>query len=89
MKLKLTGDLFVMKMKNDSKFEKKWIFPFKVNIRNRRILTRALKNLKNLHFNELLLTKVYNVRTKKNIQELCLMALKIDVNFEGKLTCTF
>ena len=23
MKLKLTGDLFVMKMKNDSKFEKK------------------------------------------------------------------
>ena len=34
MKLKLTGDLFVMKMKNDSKFEKKRICPFKVNIRN-------------------------------------------------------
>ena len=34
MKLKLTGDLFVMTMKNDSKFEKKLICPFKVNMRN-------------------------------------------------------
>ena len=34
MKLKLTGDLFVMTMKNDSKFEKKLICSFKVNMRN-------------------------------------------------------
>ena len=53
------------------------------------ILTRALKNLKNLHFNRLLLTKVYNVWAKKNIEELCLMALKIDAIFEGTLTCAF
>ena len=27
--------------------------------------------------------------TKKNTEELCLMALKIDAKFEGKLTCAF
>ena len=32
-----------------------------------------------------LLTKVYNVRAKKSIAELCLIALRIDVKFEGKL----
>ena len=53
------------------------------------IFTRALENLKNLHFNRLLLTKVYNVWAKKSIEELCLMALKIDAKFEGKLTCAF
>ena len=53
------------------------------------ILTRALENLKNLHFNGLLLTKVYNVWAKKSTEELCLMALKIDAKFEGKLTCAF
>ena len=33
-----------------------------------RILTRALENLKNLNFNELLLTKVYNVWANKKVQ---------------------
>ena len=32
---------------------------------SQRILTQVLKNLKNLHFNGLLLTKVYNVWAKK------------------------
>ena len=50
---------------------------------------RALKNLKILHFNELLLNKVYNVWAKKSIGELCLKALSIDATFEGKLTCAF
>ena len=50
---------------------------------------RALENFKNLHFNRLLLIKLYNVWAKKSIKELCLMALKIDAKFEGKLTCTF
>ena len=54
-----------------------------------RILTRALENLKNLHFNGLLLNKVYNVWAKKSIGELCLMALNIDATFKGKLTCAF
>ena len=43
-----------------------------------RICTRALKNLKNLHFNGLLLTKGYNVWPKESTEELCLVALKIE-----------
>ena len=52
------------------------------------ILTQALKNLKNLHLNGLLLNKVCNVWTKK-VQGSCLVALNIDATFEGKLTCAF
>ena len=50
---------------------------------------QAFENLKNLHLNRLFLTKVYNVRAKKSIEKLCLMALKTDGTFEGKLTCAF
>ena len=53
------------------------------------ILNRALKNLKNLQFSRLLLTKVCNVWAKNSMEELCLMALKTDAKFEGKLTCAF
>ena len=36
------------------------------------------------------MTKVYNVWGKRNTEEeLCLIALKIDAKFEGKLTCAF
>ena len=49
------------------------------------------KNLirKNLHFNRLLLTKVYNVWVQKSIEELYLMVLKTDAKIDGKLTCAF
>ena len=53
------------------------------------MLTWTLKNLKNLHFNGLLLNKVYNVWAKKSIREFCLMAINIDATFEGKLTSAF
>ena len=53
-----------------------------------RILTQALENLKNLHFNGLLFTKVYNVWATKSTEELCLIILKIDAKFEGNRTCT-
>ena len=43
----------------------------------------ALENNKNLHFNGLLLNKVYNVLAKKSIEELCLTAVNIDEKFEG------
>ena len=49
------------------------------------ILNQALRNLKHLHFNGLLLTNVCNVWVKKT-EKLCLMTLKIDAKFEGKLT---
>ena len=53
------------------------------------MLTQALKYFKKLDFNGLLLTKLYNVRAKESIEELRLITLKIDVKFEGKLTCAF
>ena len=52
-------------------------------------MTRALEKLKKLHFNGLLLTKVYNVWAKQSAEELFLMALNIDAKFQGKLTCAF
>ena len=70
-----------MTLKNDEKSEEELACHSK--------LTRALENLENLHFNELLLTKVYNVWAKESTEELCLMALNIDEKFEGKLTCAF
>ena len=53
------------------------------------ISTGALKNLKNVHFNRLLLTKLNNIWAKKSIEELFLIALNTDATFEGKLTCAF
>ena len=60
MSLKLTGELCAMTMKNNAKFEKKMTSQFKIDM-IMEILNRALDNLKNLHFNGLLSTKVYNV----------------------------
>ena len=69
--------------------KRNWLVSSKLTWGIWRILTRALENLKNLHFNGLLLNKVYNVWAKKSVGELCLMALNIDATFEGKLTCGF
>ena len=41
-------------------------------------LTGALENLKNVLFNGLLLTKVYNASAKGSTEGLCLIALEID-----------
>ena len=81
MSLKFTGEFCVIKMKNYTEFEEELVSQFKIDMRNLEILTQALENFKNLHFNRLLLTKVYNVWAKKSIEELCLMAMKIDVKF--------
>ena len=48
-----------MTLKNDEKSEEEWTCRFKIDIRNLMNLTRELESLENLHFNELLLTKVY------------------------------
>ena len=47
------------------KLKRNWLVSSKLTWEIWRILTRALENLKNLHFNGLLLTKVYNVWAKK------------------------
>ena len=54
-----------MTMKNDPKFETELTSISKLAWGIWQILTRALENLKNLHFNGLLLTKVHNVWAKK------------------------
>ena len=46
-KLKFTGELFVMTMKNDAKFEIEVTYQFKIYMRNLTILTGAFQNLKN------------------------------------------
>ena len=62
--LKFIGELCVMRMKNDAKFEEQLLVNLKLTWVIWWILSQALKNL-NLNFNELLLTKVYNAWTKK------------------------
>ena len=59
--LKFRWELCVMTMKNDSKFEKEMTCQFKIDIGIGRILTRVLENFKNVHFNGLVLAKVFNV----------------------------
>ena len=54
-----------------------WLVSLKLTWGIWQILTRALENLKNLNF---------NAWAKKSIEELCLMTLKTDAKFEGKLT---
>ena len=63
MTLKFTEELYVMKMKNDAKCEGEFIS--KLTWGTWQILTRALESLENLHFNMLLLSKVYIVWAKK------------------------
>ena len=59
MSLKFTEELCVMTMKNDVKFEEDLTYQFKLTWGIWQIWTQALENLKKLHFNGLLLTKVY------------------------------
>ena len=65
MSLKFTEELCIMTIKNDAKFEEELTSRFKIDTANWQILTRALECLKNLHFDGLLLTKVYNVWANK------------------------
>ena len=60
MSLKFTGDLCVMAMKNDAKFEEELSCQFKIDMRNLANFDLSTQNIKNLHFNRQLLTKVYN-----------------------------
>ena len=53
-----------------------------------RILIQELENLKNLHFNELLLIKVYNVNLKK-YRGFMFSSTEYWCSIYGKLTCPF
>ena len=87
-----------MTMKNDAKFEEKLICRFKIDIRiltnfdtkidtsNWRILTRILTEIYTLMDS---FWSKYIMLELKSTEELCLITLKIDAKFEGKLTCAF
>ena len=59
MSLKFTGELCVMRMKNDAKFEEELTCQFKIDLSNLMNFESSTQKSQNLNFNELLLTKVY------------------------------
>ena len=61
MGLKFIGELCVMKMENDAKIEEELTCQFKVNMRKLTNFDSSTQKSQNLHFNELLLNKAYNV----------------------------
>ena len=61
MSLKFTGELCVMTMKNDAKFEEELTCQFKIDMRNLTNFDPSTRKSQNMHFDGLLLTKVYNV----------------------------
>ena len=66
MSLKFTGKLCVISLMEWCKIRRGISLSLQVLTSGIwRILTRTLKTLRNLHFNGLLLTKVYNIRAKK------------------------
>ena len=69
--------------------QENWLVLSKMTWGILQILTWALENLKNLHFNGFLLNKVHNLWAKKSIGGFCLMALNIYPTFQGKMACAF
>ena len=61
MNLKFTEELSAMAMKNDAKCEEELTCRFKIDVRNLLNFDQSTQSLKNLHFNGLLLSKVYNL----------------------------
>ena len=83
---KYAGELCVMTMKNDANLKRNW--QFKTGTRNLTNISRALENLKNLHFNGLLLTKVYNFELRE-YRGLMFDGLNINAKVAGKLDLCF
>ena len=83
----LRGKFVSWQWRTIQNLKKNWLFSWKLTWRIWQILTWALENPKNLHFNRLLLTKVCNAWAKKSIEELCLMALKLMQNLKETGLC--
>ena len=89
MSLKFTWSFVSWQWRMMQYLKRNWLVSSKLTWGIWQVLARALKNLKNLHFNDFVLNKIYNVWAKKSIEEFCLMALNFEATFEGKLTCAF
>ena len=62
MSLNFTAESCIMTIRNDAKFDEESISRFKIDMRNLSNFDQSTqKSVKNLHFNGLLLDKVYNV----------------------------
>ena len=60
MSLIFTGELCIMTMKNDSRFEEELTYRFKTDTRNLTNFDTSTQKSQNLHFKGILLNKVYN-----------------------------
>ena len=60
MNLKFTGDLCVMTMKNDAKFEQELTGQFKIDMKNLTIFDCSTQKSQQFSLYGVLLTKVYN-----------------------------
>ena len=77
-----------MTLKNEKNLKRNWLVASKLILGIWRTSTPALKNLKNYPLMSCFWPN-YMVFEIKSTEELCLMAPKIDANFEGKLTIAF
>ena len=65
MSLKFTGGFCVMTLKNDTKFEQELTCQFKIEMKHLKHFDQGTQKIKNLHFNRLLLSKVFNAWPNK------------------------
>ena len=75
-----------MALKNDSKLEEKLTICSKNNMMNLVNFNASSGKSENLHFDVLLLSKVYCF-SQKSSEELCVITLKNDEKLEQDLTC--
>ena len=68
---------------------KPWPCSFKNGMRNWVKFHYSTQKSEKLYIDGLFLSKAYNISAKKNWRGLCVMTLKGDAKFKGKLTCGF
>ena len=71
---------------SDVKFEEKLTLGSKNNMRNLVNFNASSDKSDNLYFDVLIFSKVYYFELKKSTEDLCVITLKNDPNFEEKLT---
>ena len=76
-----------MTLKSDAKFEEKLTLGSKNDMRNLVNFNVSSAKCENMHFDTLLLSKVYQLFGQKSTEEFCVVTLKKDAKFEEELTC--
>ena len=71
-----------MTLESDAKFEEKLALGFKNDMTNLVNFNASSGKSENLHFDVLLLSIAYKVSAKNSAEDLSLMTLKSDPNFE-------